>query len=83
MSDELATDDDPDAEGYEVDTFAREGAHDSDDEEAKPSSTRRPAVPNDAVVFEIGDDDEERGGLMHARQGSQETLVNKRADKND
>ncbi|KAN0060405.1 hypothetical protein ACQY0O_007735 [Thecaphora frezii] len=41
MSDELATEDDPDAEGFEVDTFAQQpgGPDDeSDDEESKPTS---------------------------------------------
>lgn len=63
MSDELATDDDPNAEGYEVDTFAARGpdgpdSEDEDDVEAKKTSQGR-GVQNDEVVFEIGDEDEE------------------------
>ncbi|PWN48318.1 hypothetical protein IE53DRAFT_370721, partial [Violaceomyces palustris] len=38
MSDELATDDDPDAEGFEVDTFSPFTRDEDDDDEAKPSS---------------------------------------------
>lgn len=70
MSDELATDDDPNAEGYEVDTFAARGpdgpdSDDEDDVEAKrtsqgPNGGRSAgAQPNSDVVFEIGDEDDE------------------------
>lgn len=64
MSDELATDDDPTAEGYEVDTFAARGPDgpESDDEdddvESKKTSHGR-AAPNADVVFEIGDEEDE------------------------
>ncbi|EPQ28969.1 uncharacterized protein PFL1_03259 [Pseudozyma flocculosa PF-1] len=47
MSDELATEDDPDAEGFEVDTFAQHTGgpgDDSDDEESKPSSSSAAAA---------------------------------------
>lgn len=71
MSDELATDDDPTAEGYEVDTFAARGpdgpdSDDEDDVEAKKTSQgnagaggARGRVGQDEVVFEIGDEDDE------------------------
>lgn len=71
MSDELATDDDPHAEGYEVDVFAMPGGPDGpdsdDDEEAKPSSRgggvrtaqHSTRVPQDNVVFSIGDEDDD------------------------
>ncbi|GAC99829.1 major facilitator protein [Pseudozyma hubeiensis SY62] len=67
MSDELATDDDPNAEGYEVDTFAARGpdgpdSEDEDDVEAKGTSQGRGAAraqPNSDVVFEIGDEEDE------------------------
>lgn len=69
MSDELATDDDPTAEGYEVDTFAARGpdgpdSEDEDDVEAKKTSTGQGAggsrgVRDDHVVFEIGDEDDD------------------------
>ncbi|CDS01604.1 hypothetical protein [Sporisorium scitamineum] len=66
MSDELATDDDPTAEGYEVDTFAARGPDgpDSDDEdddiEAKKTSQGNVrGAPNSDVVFEIGDEEDE------------------------
>lgn len=65
MSDELATDDDPNAEGYEVDTFARgpdgPDSDDEDDVEAKKTSQGHNSrgVRDDNVVFEIGDEDEE------------------------
>ncbi|SPO27830.1 related to PTM1 - member of the major facilitator superfamily [Ustilago trichophora] len=72
MSDELATEDDPTAEGYEVDTFAMRGpdgpdSDDEDDVEAKKTSQggnanagggSRGAV-RDEVVFEIGDEEED------------------------
>lgn len=72
MSDELATEDDPNAEGYEVDTFAMRGpdgpdSDDEDDVEAKKTSQggntnagggSRGAV-RDEVVFEIGDEEED------------------------
>lgn len=79
MSDELATDDDPTAEGYEVDTFAARGPDgpDSEDEdeadpEAKKTSQGGRAVGSssggvrDEVVFEIGDDDEADQSKDHA-----------------
>ncbi|CBQ68875.1 related to PTM1-member of the major facilitator superfamily [Sporisorium reilianum SRZ2] len=66
MSDELATDDDPTAEGYEVDTFAARGPDgpDSDDEDddveaKKTSHGNARGAPNADVVFEIGDEDDE------------------------
>ncbi|SAM84068.1 related to PTM1-member of the major facilitator superfamily [Ustilago bromivora] len=72
MSDELATEDDPTAEGYEVDTFAARGpdgpdSDDEDDLEAKKTSQgntggvggSRGRVGLDEVVFEIGDEDDE------------------------
>ncbi|KAJ1024841.1 hypothetical protein NDA16_002881 [Ustilago loliicola] len=72
MSDELATEDDPTAEGYEVDTFAARGpdgsdSDDEDDVEAKKTSQgnaggvggSRGRVGQDEVVFEIGDEDDE------------------------
>lgn len=72
MSDELATDDDPTAEGYEVDTFATRGPDgpDSDDEdgdvEAKKTSQGR--APNSDVVFEIGDEDEAEADHSRSRE---------------
>ncbi|EST08958.2 Transmembrane receptor, eukaryota [Kalmanozyma brasiliensis GHG001] len=65
MSDELATDDDPTAEGYEVDTFAARGpdgpdSEDEDDVEAKKTSQGNGrGVRDDAVVFEIGDEEDD------------------------
>ena len=108
MSDELATEDDPTAEGYEVDTFAARGpdgpdSEDEDDVEAKKTSHGgvggSRGAPNQDVVFEIGEEDDEesrdsaaakgkgeRRGLMSgSANGSEETLVpgKRRADKDD
>lgn len=86
MSDELATDDDPNAEGYEVDVFGMPGGPDSDDdEESKPTSrggADAKRVPQDNVVFSIGDEDDDaadrtaqdssakhEAGNRHERQG--------------
>ncbi|TKY89485.1 hypothetical protein EX895_002016 [Sporisorium graminicola] len=79
MSDELATDDDPTAEGYEVDTFAVRGPDgpESDDEdddvEAKKTSQGNVrGAPNADVVFEIGDEedgaDQSRGSVTPGRR---------------
>jgi hypothetical protein len=78
MSDELATDDDPTAEGYEVDTFARgpdgPDSEDEDDLEARATSKGGAGARGvqDDVVFEIGDEDDDadrsrEGGRSDAR----------------
>ncbi|SNX86165.1 related to PTM1 - member of the major facilitator superfamily [Melanopsichium pennsylvanicum] len=75
MSDEIATEDDPTAEGYEVDTFARgPDGPGSDDEDEDPESNKtsqgnhnnngsrgaaRVGAMRDEVVFEIGDEEDE------------------------
>ena len=78
MSDELATDDDPTAEGFEVDTFALRGpggpdSDDEDDPEAKRTSKGTTGagrgVPQDDVVFEIGDEEEDADEIKVGRPG--------------
>lgn len=65
MSDELAQDE-ADADDYDLEAMQRRGGMDDDDEAVgghPGQQTRGPApMPEDSVVFEIGDSDDEEGG---------------------